>query len=124
MIILKEQIQAQTINFIPRKMEATTIVIRNETTKEIVEIDAEFVLNNYYLQTTNIFNLKENTFYNLKVLNNNEIVYLDKIFCTSQNNYFYTADNTKIKADSTLINVGLLDDYVEHVTTNKYKIYE
>lgn len=109
MIILKEQIEAQTINFIPRKMEATTIVIRNETTKEIVEIDAEFVLNNYYLQSTNIFNLKENTFYNLKVLNNNEIVYLDKIFCTNQTISDYTVNENQ---------------YVEHTTINEYKIYE
>jgi len=86
MIILKEQATAQTLTFIPRVMSATTIVLRNETTNEETTISATFALSSYYLTTTTIFDLKENTFYNLTIKNGDNIVYKDIIFCTNQPN--------------------------------------
>jgi len=77
MIILKEQNTAQTFSFIPRELKATTIVLRNETTGVETTIAADFFLSDYYLTTTSIFDLKENTFYNLSIKNNNDIVYKD-----------------------------------------------
>ena len=109
MIILREQATAQTLTFIPRVMSATTIVLRNETTNEETTISATFALSSYYLTTTTIFDLDENTFYNLTIKNGANIVYKDIIFCTNQANDTYTVNQ---------------NDYVANVTNNEYKIYE
>jgi hypothetical protein len=109
MIILKEQETAQTFSFIPRELKATTIVLRNETTGSQTNIAADFFLSDYYLTTTTIFDLKENTFYNLTIKNGNNIVYKDKIFCTNQANDVYTVNQNQ---------------YVANVTNNEFKIYE
>jgi len=109
MIILKEQNTAQTFSFIPRELKATTIVLRNETTGTETNIVADFFLSDYYLTTTTIFSLKENTFYNLTIKNNNDIVYKDKVFCTNQSSDTYTVNQNQ---------------YVANVTNNEFKVYE
>jgi len=109
MIILKEQLTEQSLTFIPREMNATTIVLRNETTAEIRTIEAIFSLDSYYLTTTTIFALKEFTFYNLTILNGVDVVYKDKIFCTNQVIEDYTVNQNQ---------------YVSNDTNNEYKIYE
>lgn len=109
MIILKEQNTAQTLKFIPRIYVANTIVLRNETTNEIQTIQAVFTLDSYYLSTTKIFYLKENTFYNLTIKNGVDIVYKDKIFCTNQILKDYTINK---------------DEYLAHTTNNDFIIYE
>ena len=95
MIILKEQNTAQTFSFIPRELKATTIVLRNESTGSETTIAADFFLSDYYLTTTSVFNLKENTFYNLSIKNNNDIVYKDKVFCTNQETSTYTVNQNQ-----------------------------
>jgi hypothetical protein len=109
MIILRKQDTAQTLTFIPRVMSANTIVLRNETTSEETTISATFSLSSYYLTTSTIFDLDENTFYNLTIKNGANIVYKDIIFCTNQANDTYTVNQ---------------NDYVANVTNNEYKIYE
>lgn len=109
MIILREQNTAQSITFIPRVMSATTIVLRNETTNVETTIAANFTVSNYYLTTTNVLALKENTFYNLTIKNGSNIVYKDKIFCTNQVVEDFTVNENQ---------------YVANVTTNEFKIYE
>lgn len=109
MIILRKQNTAQSLTFIPRVMSANTIVLRNETTSEETTISATFSLSSYYLTTTTVFDLDENTFYNLTIKNGANIVYKDIIFCTNQANDTYTVNQ---------------NDYVANVTNNEYKIYE
>jgi hypothetical protein len=109
MIILREQNTSQSLTFIPRVMSATTIVLRNETTNVETTIAANFTVSGYYLTTTNVLALKENTFYNLTIKNGSNIVYKDKIFCTNQ----VVADFTVNK-----------NEYVANTTTNEFKIYE
>jgi hypothetical protein len=109
MIILRKQITAQSLTFIPRVMSANTIVLRNETTNEETTITASFSLSSYYLTTSTIFDLDENTFYNLTIKNGANIVYKDIIFCTNQPNDTYTVNQNQ---------------YVANVTTNEFKIYE
>lgn len=109
MIILKQQTEPQEFSFIPRKMIATNVLLRNETTSEEINIPAIFAINGYYLSTTNVLNLKENTFYNLTILNNGEIVYRDKVFCTNQRITGFTVNENQ---------------YVENNTTNEFIIYE
>lgn len=109
MIILREQSTAQTLKFIPRNYGADTIVLRDETTNEIQTISATFTLDSYYLSTSKIFDLKENTFYNLTIKNGVEVVYKDKVFCTNQVLKDYTVNK---------------DEYVAHATNNDFIIYE
>jgi hypothetical protein len=109
MIILKEQTEPQELTFIPREMNASTIVLRNETTNEISTIQATFSLDSYYLTTTTVFDLKEFTFYNLTILDGADVVYKDKIFCTNQVLEDYTVNQNQ---------------YVQNDTNNEYKIYE
>jgi hypothetical protein len=109
MIILRKQTTAQSLTFIPRVMSANTIVLRNETTNEETTITASFSLSSYYLTTSTIFDLDENTFYNLTIKNGANIVYKDIIFCTNQPNDTYTVNQNQ---------------YVANVTTNEFKIYE
>jgi hypothetical protein len=109
MIILRKQTTAQSLTFIPREYSANTIVLRNETTNEETTITASFALSSYYLTTSTIFDLKENTFYNLTIKNGANIVYKDIIFCTNQANDTYTVNQNQ---------------YVANVTNNEFKIYE
>lgn len=109
MIILRKQTTAQSLTFIPRVMSANTIVLRNETTNEETTITASFSLSSYYLTTSTVFDLDENTFYNLTIKNGANIVYKDIIFCTNQPNDTYTVNQNQ---------------YVANVTNNEFKIYE
>jgi len=109
MIILKEQIEAQSLKFIPREYSATSIVLVNEMTNESTTISSYFYIDNYYLYTTTTFDLKEGNFYTLTIKNNNEVVYKDKIFCTNQ-----------VIADYTINK----NEYVANQTTNDFIVYE
>lgn len=109
MIILKEQEAAQVLKFIPRSYGADTIVLRDETTNEVKTISASFALDKYYLTTTTVFDLKQDTFYNLTIKNGSEVVYKDRVFCTNQNIVNYTVNK---------------DEYVAHATNNDFIIYE
>ena len=109
MIILKEQNTSQVLKFIPRNYGADTIVLRDETTNELQTISASFALDKYYLTTTTVFDLKQDTFYNLTIKNGNEVVYKDRVFCTNQNIVNYTVNK---------------DEYVAHATNNDFIIYE
>jgi len=137
MIILKEQIEPQEIKFIPRDYFANILVLRNETTNEVVTLTPDFVVDSYYLKCNVSLDLKENTFYNLTILKNRFlltadnsiqtvdsdlltadmnsfideelVIYKDKIFCTNQIKEDYTVNKNK---------------YVSNDTNNEYKIYE
>lgn len=109
MIILKEQLTDQTFRFIPRELKADTLVFTNESTNEEVSYVCDFYKDSYYLSVTDTFTLKEGTFYSLKVLNNNDIVYRDRVFCTNQN------------LDTFSINNG---QYTDHQTTNEWIIID
>ena len=87
MIILQPILTAQTLKIIARQDNATHIILRDEQDNTSVQIDDVFILDSYYIKSDIIFDLKEDRFYNLTVYNGAEIVYKDKIFCTSQTNY-------------------------------------
>lgn len=109
MIILRESEGQQSLKFIPRIYKATTLVLVNEMTNESTTITPDFYIDGYYLYTKTSFNLKEGNFYTLTVLNNTDVVYKDKIFCTNQ-----------VIADYTINK----DEYVANQTTNDFIVYE
>jgi hypothetical protein len=111
MIILKEQETAQILNAIIYGSDADTIVLRDEETNIETEIECVFSISKYFVTTSVIFPIKESKYYTLTIKDStrDSIVYRDKIFCTNQNLQTYSINK---------------DAYVEHVTTNEYKIFE
>jgi uncharacterized ubiquitin-like protein YukD len=134
MIILKPIATAQTLKFIGRFDNADSIILRDEQDNTEVTITADFDLDSYYLSSDIIFDLEEDRFYNLTVYKslisdyeervelddgiiesleclaefnteNREIVYKDKIFCTSQDIDDYSINN---------------GDYTQHSSNNDY----
>ena len=103
MIILKPISTAQTIKFIGREDACDSIILRDEQDNTEVTLNATFSVDSYYLSADIIFDLQEDRFYNLTAYNGSNIVYKDKIFCTSQTDYS--------------INNG---DYVQHSSNNDY----
>jgi hypothetical protein len=107
MIVLKPIGTAQTLKFIPRAYNATKVVLADESTNTEVEIAGTFTQDKYYLTASIVFNLVEGRFYNLTVYNVNDIVYKDKVFCTSQSVLDYSINK---------------DVYTSNVTSNEYII--
>jgi len=109
MIILQESGSSQTINFIPREYSQGTtynISITNESTGSNVydEDVTTFTENLYYHQHSDIFSLKEDNFYILKITGS-DVVYKGKIFCTNQTVSNYTVNES---------------EYTQHTTENEF----
>ena len=109
MIILKEQEEPQVLSAIIYGNSADAIVLRDEETNIETEIDCVFSIDKYYVVTSLVFPIKQNKYYTLTIKNGSNVVYRDKIFCTNQTKETYSINK---------------DQYVEHTTTNEYKIYE
>ena len=91
MIHLRSTTEIQTIKFIPKELNATSLTLNG------VNFEVEFYIEKYYLVASAVFDLKENEFYDLIVYNGNEIVYIDKVFVTNQELKDYTInENTYI----------------------------
>ena len=84
MIILKPVGTEQTIKFIARVDSCDSLVLRDEQNNTEATIVADFSLSDYYLTDSLIFSLLEGHSYNLTAYNGADIVYKDKIFCTTQ----------------------------------------
>jgi len=103
---------AQTIKIIPRVYAlSVTLKLRDDSTNTTVTIlpTAQKVGN--YIELTNVYDLKEGHFYDLKIYNGqgavteSDIIYRDKIFCTVQstnqlNNEHYTVNKGAYKSKS------------------------
>jgi hypothetical protein len=109
MIILREQDTAQNLNAIIYGSNADAIILRDEETNIETEIACVFSIDKYYVTTSVILPIKESKYYTLTIKDGTNIVYRDKIFCTNQ-----TLETYSINKDA----------YVQHATTNEYKIYE
>ena len=84
MIILLESVLSQTFKFIPRSLEADSMVIEDDAENTSVTIDITPTIDRYYLSVSEVLTLVEGRFYTIKVLNGLDVVYKDKIFCTNQ----------------------------------------
>jgi len=105
MIILKPVSTSQIIKFIGRGEACTKLILRDEQDNTETTIVTDFSVSSYYLAASLVFDLKEGRTYNLTAYNNTDIVYKDKILCTSQTESDYS------------INDG---EYIEHSTNNDY----
>lgn len=109
MIVLQELATAQEFRIIPRELSATSMVITNELTDVSTTYAITPTIDRYYLVINKIVNLQQNNFYTLSVLNNTDVVYKGKIFCTNQTIPTYTPNN---------------NEYTTYPSNNDYITYE
>jgi hypothetical protein len=109
MIVLQELATAQEFKIIPRELSATSMVITNELTDVSTTYAITPTIDRYYLVINKIVNLQQNNFYTLTVLNNTDVVYKGKIFCTNQTIPTYTPNN---------------NEYTTYPSNNDYITYE
>ena len=105
-------VNAQTIKIIPRvESLVVTLKLRDDSTNTTVTILPTAVKNKNYIELTNVYDLKEGRFYDLKVYNGQgvvtdlDIIYRDKVFCTAQStdqeaNEYYTVNKNTYTSQS------------------------
>ena len=99
---------AQTIKIIPRVYSTSvTMDLRDDSTNTIVSITPTAQKVGNYIELSNVFDLKEGRFYDLKVIetSSSDIIYRDKIFCTAQstsqsNNESYSVNKDEYKSEN------------------------
>ena len=89
MKLLTPTTEEQTIKIIPRVYASSvTLRLRDDSSNTSVDILVTGSKVGNYLELSTVFDLKEGRFYDLKVYNGaiseEDIIYRDKIFCTSQ----------------------------------------
>ncbi len=96
MIVLEESLFNQTFSCTPRQSVFDTIRVFSEAENTSVDI-TEFtsVGVGYYYDVTAIFDLRENFTYTIKLLNEGEVVFYDKMFCTNQNISDFSVNNNE-----------------------------
>ena len=93
MIILKATNEAQTINIVPTRGDvATRMVIVNESTNAEQEYSFCFSTEGYYISFKGVLTLEEDHFYRVKIYNGQELIHVDKIFCTNQETGAYSVN--------------------------------
>ena len=107
MIILQESASPQTFKFIPRELEATSMVIHDEATNIDTTISITPSVVKYYLEVIETLTLVEGRTYTMTILNGTDVVYKDKIFCTNQTISNYSISN---------------GEYIENTTSNEFVI--
>ena len=87
----------QGFSIIPTRevVGVVSLEFTNETTKEVYLRTATSLIQTDLLEfnVTNLNFLIQDNFYNLKVTNDNEVIYLDRIFCTDQSTATYSINN-------------------------------
>jgi hypothetical protein len=137
MKILSSSTEKQKIKVIPRTYpERIVVTIRNEQTNETTEIgsfldgyayytrvidnlgiyeendcmlDVVYLYDKGYMIIRDIFNLVENTYYNLTITDGTDVIYRDKIFCTNQEidqdtNSYYSVNKDVYKEETSYDN--------------------
>lgn len=97
MITLKKSNENQTISFIPKFYNGTSsysIELTSEDELKTVynQTVTTFTANKYYYNYTATFNLDEDTNYILKIKENTDTIFTDKVFCTNQTTYNINKD--------------------------------
>ena len=87
----------QGFSIIPTRevVGVVSLEFTNETTKEVYLRTATSLIQTDLLEL-NVANLNfliQDNFYNLKVTNNNEVIYKDRIFCTNYSSATYSINN-------------------------------
>lgn len=110
MIVLTPSLTAQTFSFIPRNTTYNVMQITDDQTNVTQTVAILSSNTGDYVNTiTALFTLVDGHFYNLVLKNGSNIIFKDRVFCTSQNLVTFSVNN------------GV---YVSNVTTNDFIVYE
>jgi hypothetical protein len=109
MIILLESVSAQAFKFIPRELEADSMVIEDEAENTSVTFAITPTFDRYYMVVTETLTLVQGRFYTLTVLNGTDEVYRGRIFCTNQTVSEYSINN---------------GEYVQHTSDDDFVIID
>jgi hypothetical protein len=110
MIILSTSTNSQNFVFIPRSNVFDYVAITDDQTGKTVEItNYTYTQGDYFDTFAAEFNLVENHFYDLLIVNGAVVVYKDRIFCTNQSVNSFSVNNGQ---------------YVSNSTTNEFIVYE
>ena len=110
MIILTVSASSQNFTVIPRSYTATSVVIVEEGTEIDTTYTPTFSRVDYndtvdttgtYLKIADTFTLENDKYYTLSVLNGTDIIYKDRIFCTTQTIADYTINSGEYTQNST-----------------------
>ena len=86
MKILTTSLSAQDLVVIPRTVSYTdlTLTLTNENTKVETPYSVTATYLNGYMTISNVFTLTEGVFYTFKIVDDGELIFRGKIFCTDQ----------------------------------------
>ena len=111
MKILLDSATPQTLNFIPREyVSLVNYTITNEQSNTTIsETDITATTNGGYLEITEIFDLKENIYYNIDISKtDNTLIYRGRIFCTNQDIDTFTMNDGKFTEDTSKDNTYVI----------------
>lgn len=110
MNVLTTTLEPQELNIIPRSKVFDELIFTDDSENIPFAVEIDSVIDKDYFVTLNVIcELKENRYYNFELLNEGELVYRGKAFCTDQPIVSFSVNNGK---------------YVSNATTNQYIVYE
>ena len=90
-MIILEQLTNNEVKYISRQGTPYEVITRDEQTDSVSSSNPSFTNDGYYTVFTLADELKESRSYQLTILDSNEnVLYRDKIFVTTQEEEFYT----------------------------------
>lgn len=97
-MIILDKLTNNEVRYISRQGTPYEVVLRDEQTKEVSLTNPSFTREGYYTVFTHNEQLIENRSYQLTIKDSNEnVLYRDKIFVTTQEEEFYTIHKDEYK---------------------------
>ena len=110
MNVLTTTLDPQPLVIIPRSKVFDELIFTDDSENTPFSVTINSVVDNDYFVTLNIIcQLIENRYYDFELLNQGELVYRGKAFCTDQPIVSFSVNNGQ---------------YVSNATTNQYIVYE
>jgi len=110
MNVLTTTLDPQPLNIIPRGKVFDELIFTDDSENIPFSVEIDSVDDKDYFVTLNIIcELVENRFYNFELLNEGELVFRGKAFCTDQPIVSFSVNNGQ---------------YVSNATTNTFIVYE
>lgn len=101
MNILQESATAQTLKVIPRTLAADSMVITEEGTSTPVTIAITPTVEDFYLNITEVFDIKEGRTYSYEIFNGTDSVFRGMIYCTNQDTETFTLNGNEFMKNDT-----------------------
>lgn len=110
MNVLTTTTDSQYLNIVPRSVTFDELIFTDDSTNTPETITINDVVDKVYYQSIEIqCALTENRFYNITLLNDGEVVFRGKVFCTDQPVVSFSVNN---------------GDYTSHSSGNEFIVYE